>query len=419
MKRNTLLTVLAVTLPVPAWAAAPDTEAVEYYNVDLNHYFITATATEARIVDEGGAGPGWVRTGRSFQAWLKREAAPADARPVCRFYSAIANSHFYTGDAAECDSLRPGDRGWQYEGVGFYAQVPVNGKCADGTIPMQRLYNNGFTSGEGSNHRFIDDAALGKAMVESGWQVEGAAFCAMPKRSGTNANMGGTAIDFQALGGTWEGNALWEVMSVTTRGKVPRRLVITATDAGAIEGSGYGCTFTGDVEQGDGFRSLFTGFATAAGCEDAAFNGDYNVTLERFGRGVLKARLDAVDGETEISAVLHVDHETPRGPPQRQVEGAWTGTVRWEAEGGSANVDANRTLDLTVTSTGAITGSGFGCTFTGTVGGAILASGCENAVFNGSYSAKLKSDGPGRLEVELKSRSDSTKLEISGVLVLV
>lgn len=416
MKRNTLLFSLALTLPVPALAAAPDTEAVEFYNVDLNHYFITASAGDARYVDEGRAGAGWVRTGRSFQAWLKREDAPADARPVCRFYSAIANSHFYTATTSECDWLRSADYGWQYEGVGFYVQVPANGQCAEGTVAMHRLYNNGYTSGEGSNHRYVDDATLKQTMVDSGWKAEGTAFCAMAKRTGTNANMGGTAIDFQSLGGTWEGNALWEVMSATTRRKVPSRLRITATDAGAFEGSGRGCTFTGTVTQGDGFRSLFTGFAAAAGCDDAAFNGDYDVTFERFGRGVLKARLER-DGEVEIAAVLHIDREPPLGPPQRPVEGTWTGTVRWEAEGGATQVHANRTLDLTVSSTGAITGSGFGCTFTGTVGGEILASGCENAIFNGTYTGKLKPEGPGRLEVELKSRSGRTKLEISGVLV--
>lgn len=417
MKRNSLLFALAVALPVPAWAAAPDTEAVEYYNVGLNHYFVTATASEARIIDEGGAGPGWVRTGRSFQAWLKREDAPAHARAVCRFYSAIANSHFYTGDPAECDGLRSRDLGWQYEGIGFYAQVPLDGQCPAGTVSMQRLYNNGFTNGEGSNHRFVDDAALAQAMVASGWQAEGTALCAAAKPTGTNANMGGTAIDFQSLGATWEGNALWEVMSATTRRKVPRRLTITATDEGTFEGSGYGCTFTGDVAQGDGFRSLFTGFATAAGCEDAAFNGEYEVIFERFGRGVLKARLDSVDGETGISAVLHVDDEPPRGPPPRPIEGAWSGAVRWEVDGGSADVDVNMALDLMVTSTGVVTGSGFGCTFTGTVGGEILAAGCENALFNGSYAAKLKLEGPGRLEVELKRRSGRTRVEISGVLV--
>ncbi len=53
-----------------AAAAAPDTEAIEYFNSITGHYFVTATASEAQIVDTGGAGPGWLRTGRSFPAWI-------------------------------------------------------------------------------------------------------------------------------------------------------------------------------------------------------------------------------------------------------------------------------------------------------------------------------------------------------------
>src|SRR5690606_31164402 len=126
-----------------AWSAAPDTEAVEYYNIGLNHFFITASAEEARIVDEGGAGPGWVRTGRSFQVWQKAEAAPRDARAVCRFYSAVANSHFYTASNEECEGLRSAKAGWTYEGRVFYVQAPRQGQCAPGTVPMMRLYNDG------------------------------------------------------------------------------------------------------------------------------------------------------------------------------------------------------------------------------------------------------------------------------------
>ena len=131
-----------------ASAAAPNTEAVEFYNVRLKHYFVTANAAEARGIDVGAAGPGWVRTGRSFQAWTQKSAAPADSKPVCRFYSSSANSHFYTADAAECgmlQSLRASELaagktgGWGYVGTAFFIQTPTAGACPAGSAALNRV----------------------------------------------------------------------------------------------------------------------------------------------------------------------------------------------------------------------------------------------------------------------------------------
>lgn len=420
MNRHTLIAILATSvLSASAWASLPDTEAVEFYNVNLNHYFITANAPEVAIIEAGGAGPGWVRTGRSFQAWQKQADAPASALPVCRFYSTIANSHFYTADAAECGGLRSGEYGWTYEGIAFYMQTPRDGQCAPGTVALQRIYNNGFTSGEGSNHRYVDDAALAKSMARSGWAVEGTAFCATAKATGTNANLAATTTAFQSLAGTWAGNGKWEVETSTSETRARSMLQLTATEDGNFTGTGNGCTFTGQVTRGDGFRSLFTGTATATGCTDAVFDGDYDVKLERFGRPVLKAKLEreGAAAETSIEAVLILDQQPPVGPPQTMVTGEWSGTVRWEAEGAGVEVNANKLLELAVSSAGAITGSGFGCTINGTLGSEVVASGCEEAIFNGSYRAKLKPEGAGRLEVELERESGGTEAEISGVLV--
>lgn len=424
MNRQTLLLTLATSaLSASAWAAPPDTEAVEFYNVNLNHYFITASAPEAAIIEAGGAGPGWVRTGRSFQAWQKQGDAPADAQPVCRFYSSIANSHFYTANAGECSWLQSGNHGWEYEGVAFYMQVPRDGRCAPGTVALQRIYNYGYTSGEGSNHRYVDDPALAQLMAGSGWGIEGTAFCAAAKATGTNANLVATTTAFQSLAGTWAGNGKWEVETANSETKKRGMLQLTVTEDGQFTGIGNGCAFTGQVTRGDGFRSLFTGTATATGCTDAAFDGDYDVKLERFGRPVLKARLERESGEdeTSIEAVLILDQQPPVGPPQGVASGEWSGTVRWEAEGAGVEVNANKPLELSFSSSGAVTGTGFGCTFSGALsgalGGELVASGCEQAIFNGTYRAKLEPEGAGRLEVELERESGGTEAEISGVLV--
>ena len=104
MKLRHLL-LAAVMASQIATAAPPETQAVEFFNPGLQHYFITADASEALAIENGSAGAGWVRTGRSFGAWLNAANAPAGAGPVCRFYSQGANSHFFTANAGECASL--------------------------------------------------------------------------------------------------------------------------------------------------------------------------------------------------------------------------------------------------------------------------------------------------------------------------
>ncbi len=41
-------------------------EVIEFYNANLDNYFITADSNEAAAIDGGSAGPGWSRTGSTF-----------------------------------------------------------------------------------------------------------------------------------------------------------------------------------------------------------------------------------------------------------------------------------------------------------------------------------------------------------------
>ena len=164
---------------------------VEYYSVALDHYFIAAGPEEIATVDAGGRGD-WKRTGQRFNAWLRAADAPPSARPVCRFYAAGPNSHFYTGDARECDYLKALEqsqradanargqqfKGWQYEGVAFYAVVPDSGTCPGGMAPVFRFYNMRAQEND-SNHRFMVEARQKVAMSVS-WKDEGVAFCSAP-----------------------------------------------------------------------------------------------------------------------------------------------------------------------------------------------------------------------------------------------
>ena len=186
MKTRQLVLALALAAAGTSRAAGPDTEVVEFYNVALGHYFITASARDVRLIEDGAAGAGWVKTGRTFQAWSDASLAPAGATPVCRFYSPGANSHFFTAKPSECEVLKAQEaaerattanpKGWTFEGTGFAIEVPQGGQCPAGTEAIQRFYNHGFESGEGANHRYVDDAGAVELMKQSGWNAEGTAF---------------------------------------------------------------------------------------------------------------------------------------------------------------------------------------------------------------------------------------------------
>lgn len=161
---------------------------VEFYAPSLDHYFVSAGPEEIASLD---ADPrhAWRRTGEKFRVWLQASEAPAGARPVCRFYSSGANSHFFTASEGECRFLRDLEaqrraeaqaKGttfteWAYEGIAFYALVPTDGACPAGSDPVYRAYN-GRAEQRDSNHRFTVDATLRSAMAWS-WTDEGVAFC--------------------------------------------------------------------------------------------------------------------------------------------------------------------------------------------------------------------------------------------------
>jgi hypothetical protein len=158
----------------------PSTEVIEFYNTNLDHYFITADTNEAAAIDNGSLGPGWVRTGNIFK--------PGGDTSVCRFYGSQSpgpNSHFYTVDAGECAYLKQlqastqaTEKRWNFEGTAFSSTLPVNGVCPAGTQPIYRAYNNGFSRGVDSNHRIASSLAAIQEVVNRGWSDEGVVMCA-------------------------------------------------------------------------------------------------------------------------------------------------------------------------------------------------------------------------------------------------
>lgn len=450
MKKLVLALAAAASFPLATHAAEPETEAVEYYNTATRHYFITATAGEARVLDDGLAGPGWVRTGRSFQAWLDAAKAPPSATGVCRFYSRGANSHFYTGNAAECEYLKgleAAERraggpvmGWQYEGIAFHVETPEAARCAPGTTPVSRLYNDGFANGEGANHRFVDDPELRALMIERAWIAEDVAFCSRTKPSGTNANLPPTTTNFEPLVAGWSGAARWTKGAGGTEMRASGPIALDIVASGAVSGGGRGCRFQGQVQRGDGFRSLFEGTMSAAGCDDAAFDGAYSrFSLERFGNGTLAVRLKKGDGATEASIEAVLSAAASTTPPSTSPSGAgiagdWAGTVGWSivrrVQGVETTlVTSNRALSIVIDAAGALSGSGFGCAFAGTLSatttaglfsGTATATGCTEGGFNRTFADVKVAREDGRLEIEFESESESagvtTKARIEGSL---
>ncbi len=175
----------SVTFPVRAGSTIQRI-ATEVFHAGLGHFFLTADELEIRSLVEGPE-QGWASTNNTFRVY-DRDRAPAGTLPVCRFYGSMSpgpNSHFYTGDAAECAALKtialntaPLDPRWNFESIAFAAYAGVGGSCPSAApAPVYRLFNNRAQQRD-PNHRFVTSLALYEQMTLTGWRGEGIAFCA-------------------------------------------------------------------------------------------------------------------------------------------------------------------------------------------------------------------------------------------------
>lgn len=152
-------------------SAPPSLPAYAFFHPQINHYFVTADPVERDLV----LADGWYSADDGFRVWPAQGPAPAAAHPVCRFYSALVNSHFYTASASECDLLQSPSSGWTYEGIAFQALMPTDQACPSGTQAVWRLYNHGAAELD-SNHRFVTSRDVYESF-HSYWAGEGVAFC--------------------------------------------------------------------------------------------------------------------------------------------------------------------------------------------------------------------------------------------------
>jgi hypothetical protein len=177
--------------------AAPGPTVIEFYNSQIDRYFITSDPDEAAAIDLGSAGPGWARTGDTFPA--------GGNAPVCRFYGSMSpgpNSHFYTASTAECEGLKQlqastpsTERRWNFESFDFNTFLPVETgpaktlACPSRMIPVYRAYNNGFARGIDSSHRITPNRNSIQQVLDRGWIDEGVVMCAPdPQPTGTYAD---------------------------------------------------------------------------------------------------------------------------------------------------------------------------------------------------------------------------------------
>ena len=467
MKLPHILALLSLVSHAAA-AATPETQAIEFYNPALQHYFITADAAEALGIDNGNAGPSWTRTGRGFGVWLNPAYAPAGSAGVCRFYSAGANSHFFTAGADECAGLKALEiaqreqaiqlgrafAGWTFEGTAFTAAVPTGSQssraCESGSEEIHRAYNNGFASGLGANHRFVNDDALRTLMEDRGWTSEGVAFCGPVQGSGTSAPAAPAAGSFPELAAAWSGSSRWEFEPRPNGAKTEVDAAFNATisESGALTGSGNGCALAGTIAQVDGFRALYTGTIGVNACADARFNGTWPLRIERLRSGQLQLHFgkETAASEVEVEAFLSAAIPpviTPPPPPPNNpmpsgfvLAGTWgANDVNWTARVRQGNspeqtVTGTHALSLTISSSNGVTGSGFGCTFTGTIQqpsasvrafvASLQGSGCSDSKFNGTYPAAALHEENGALQLEIEREIEGggvrTKVRIEGVL---
>ena len=181
MRLRYLLCALGAVFSLNASAAIPASEqtvAVEFYHAQFDHYFISADAKEINDLDTG-VHKGWTRTGYRFSV-MKGGSSYAGTSPVCRFYSATLDTHFYSAKKSECDAVKEQfGNVWTFESDEVFRAFvvdPATGVCGADTTGTYRLYNNR----PDANHRYTDQLGVFLFMKSKNYIPEGDGSPAFP-----------------------------------------------------------------------------------------------------------------------------------------------------------------------------------------------------------------------------------------------
>lgn len=161
--------------PISVVAPSNVVDAIEYFSVSRDHYFLTIDPDEMGALD-AGALPDWQRTGRSIPVHARAPANPNSVQPVCRYYGlpyAGLDTHFFSAFPPECAHVvQAWPDQWILESQNaFHAFLPktTNGECPNGTQPIYRFYNGR----PDVNHRYTTSIAVAQDMSARGWIAEG------------------------------------------------------------------------------------------------------------------------------------------------------------------------------------------------------------------------------------------------------
>ena len=177
--------VIATTFtPVGSLAATPSVNAVEYYSIATDSYFLTARNLEKNLLD--GLPNAFRRTGTSIAA-KSAAGAPGGATAVCRFYyndKGINSTHFY-GTGTDCETLRimaTTNANFNNEGFDFSVgetTVRTGGACPPSApVTVFRSFRSA-SADKTINHRYTVSAASFSATNLRGYVGEGPVYCAV------------------------------------------------------------------------------------------------------------------------------------------------------------------------------------------------------------------------------------------------
>ncbi len=144
-----------------------------------NKFFLGADASDINTLTgfrDFQNRPVWaVAEPMTLRAWPAKGPAPDAAKEVCRLFHPLAQTHFFSGNPADCAAIRA-TAPWRDEGIAFRALLPAaGGVCPIGTDPVWRLFSNKFTT-----HRYTRNSTTYSAFQADGWSGEGVVFCSAP-----------------------------------------------------------------------------------------------------------------------------------------------------------------------------------------------------------------------------------------------
>jgi len=151
---------------------------IEFYNAQLDHYFMTADSYEQYVLDSGII-PGWARTSHQYAATFDPSTPSPALAPVCRFYGlpqAGINSHFFSAIRSDCQIvIDTWPNAWELETWNAFDAVPLqpDGNCPGPLVQFTRMYNNK----PDANHRYLTRRIEIDAMKALGWIEEGPVWC--------------------------------------------------------------------------------------------------------------------------------------------------------------------------------------------------------------------------------------------------